>query len=647
VIDGCAGDVRPAMRVARHLDADESLERDGAQRGDGGRDVERALAERKMEMLALAHVLDLDVREIDGVLADRGGRVALAVAPDVSDVEREPQRRMTRRVAQSSPVGERRGMHARLGFERRDESAFLRLRRDEQRLLDKPAVERARVLARRGDAAPERDDLRAEIAADVHAADQHLDAPPTVGRIAVEKRRPVLLPRIEDEPRARLDAHVEPAPPQMRRDGRDLGRRREERIEVLDVGRQRDSVVAEVRDEVDRVGEPMVRESVGVVGETQARQAVEITRRAGDASDSNAVVTAPLSFVPGPTHVRDEILAAMSAPPVPHRSDAFRQIVGRVHRGLGLLLSTGSPVFPVLGSATAGVELALRAVARSRMLVVANGHFAERMAAIAASLGLDVETLSVPAGDPVDPALVARGLDVGNFDTVGFVHVETSTGAISNLDAIADVVRARPGVALVVDAVSALGGVEIAFDRLGPDAVLVASTGKALACPPGMAIVAASPGAVARARTSDRAGFALNLARLADFHGKGEVPYTPNAALFVALDRQLARVLAEGMPARAARHREMARRVQTWATERFAVLAREDARSPTVTAVENTRGLDVARLLAAVELRGFRIADGHGALAGATFRIGHMGDVTVAETEALLAALDEAVAEIA
>src|SRR6185295_5517315 len=152
------------------------------------------------------------------------------------------------------------------------------------------------------------------------------------------------------------------------------------------------------------------------------------------------------------------------------------------------------------------------------------GSFGERMATIAASLGVDVETLSVPAGDPVDPDLVARALAAGSFDTVGFVHVETSTGAMSDVAAIADVVRARPGVALVVDAVSSLGGVEIAFDRLGPDAVLVASTCKALACPPGMSLVAAGPGTVERARTSERAGFALNLARLADFHGKGEVP---------------------------------------------------------------------------------------------------------------------------
>src|SRR5688572_9733769 len=82
-----------------------------------------------------------------------------------------------------------------------------------------------------------------------------------------------------------------------------------------------------------------------------------------------------ISFVPGPSHVRDDVLAAMATTPLPHRSDAFRQIVRRVQRGLGLLLSTASPVFPVLGSGTTAVEIALRGVARSRVLVVANGNF--------------------------------------------------------------------------------------------------------------------------------------------------------------------------------------------------------------------------------------------------------------------------------
>ena len=125
-----------------------------------------------------------------------------------------------------------------------------------------------------------------------------------------------------------------------------------------------------------------------------------------------------------------------------------------------------------------------------------------------------------------------------------------------------------------------------------------------------------------------------------------QTPQTPSLPLLRALDEQLPTVVAEGMDARAARHREMAALVHEWAGERFEVLAREDARSPTVTTLENTQGIDVPSLLAEVERRGFRIANGYGELKHATFRIGHMGDVTPAQTRALLAALDEALAAI-
>jgi len=83
----------------------------------------------------------------------------------------------------------------------------------------------------------------------------------------------------------------------------------------------------------------------------------------------------------------------------------------------------------------------------------------------------------------------------------------------------------------------------------------------------------------------------------------------------------------------------MARRVHAFAEEHLGVLAREGVRSPSVTALENTRKLEIPRLLAEMERRGFRLAAGYGALKSATFRIGHLGDLTVGETEDMLAAL--------
>lgn len=347
-----------------------------------------------------------------------------------------------------------------------------------------------------------------------------------------------------------------------------------------------------------------------------------------------------LAFTPGPVHVRDEVLAAMAAPPLPHRSDGFRAVVRRVQSGLAEILGTRSPVVPVLASATAAFEAAAAAVARRRVLALVNGSFGERWAAVCAALRFDVERLAFPAGDPVDPAAVARALAAGSFDTVTFVHSETSTGALSDLGAVAAACRARPGTALLVDAVSSFGALAIDFDSLGPETVLVGATGKGLACPPGMAVLAVAPGAAERARSSQHPSWALRLETLLAAHALGETPQTPATSLFHALDVQIPRILAEGAHAREARHRAMAAAAQAWAEKRFAVLAPRGHRSPAVTVIENTRGIDVPRLLEAVERRGFRIADGHGALAGATFRIGHLGDLTPDDLARLLAELD-------
>jgi aspartate aminotransferase-like enzyme len=353
-----------------------------------------------------------------------------------------------------------------------------------------------------------------------------------------------------------------------------------------------------------------------------------------------------LSFVPGPAHVRPDVLRAMATAPRPHRSPEVRAMVRRVQEGLAALLRTRETAFPVLGSGTTALEVALAGVARRRVLVLSGGAFGDRLGRIVAALGLDAEHLAVPPGWPVDADLARRALAQGDFDTVAVAHCETQTGALSDVAAIAAVVAARPGTALVVDAVSSLGGVDLAFDDLGPEAVLVGVSGKALACPPGVSVMAVSAGAAERAAQAERGGFALRLETLVDRARSGETPQTPSTPHLHALDVQLPRILGEGLPARAARHAAMAARVAAWAGERFPVLAREDARSPTVTTLENAVGLDVGALLAAVEARGFRIADGYADLRGATFRIGHMGDVTLAETDALLAALDEALDEL-
>jgi aspartate aminotransferase-like enzyme len=227
------------------------------------------------------------------------------------------------------------------------------------------------------------------------------------------------------------------------------------------------------------------------------------------------------------------------------------------------------------------------------------------------------------------------------------VHNETSTGLQNPIQEIAAAVHATsPDTLVCVDAVSSLGGVKIETDAWGLDMVLTSSQ-KCLALPPGLALAAVSDRAMAYAEQVPDRGWYFDLVRLEKHMDKDSTPATPALSLIYALDVQLDRILAEGLEARFARHSALAKRVQTWAVERgLDLFAAEGFRSQTVTTIANTRGLDVGSMNAFLQQRGMRLANGYGPLKGKTFRIAHMGETQMADIEKLIEALDEYIGQI-
>jgi aspartate aminotransferase-like enzyme len=192
-----------------------------------------------------------------------------------------------------------------------------------------------------------------------------------------------------------------------------------------------------------------------------------------------------------------------------------------------------------------------------------------------------------------------------------------------------------------VDAVSSLSGAKIETDAWGLDFVLTSSQ-KALAIPPGLGLAATSDRALERAANVEGRGWYFDLVRMEKHRTKNSTPATPATSLINALDLQLNRILAEGVEARFARHVAMAARVQSWALENgFDLFAPEGYRSKTVTTVANTREVDFAALNAFLMERDMRLANGYGALKGKTFRVAHMGELTLGDVEALLTTIEE------
>jgi aspartate aminotransferase-like enzyme len=347
-------------------------------------------------------------------------------------------------------------------------------------------------------------------------------------------------------------------------------------------------------------------------------------------------------FVPGPVDVAPKVLAAQTRAMLPHRSKEFEALFHRAADKARQLFFTQNRVFITASSGTGLQEAAVRNLAKEQVLSCVNGAFGTRWYNVAVTNGKQVDKLDIPWDQPVKPEKVAQALQEKPYEIITVVHNETSTGMQNPVQEIAAAVKeTRPDTLICVDAVSSLGGAKIEMDAWGLD-MLLTSSQKCLALPPGLGLAAVSDRSLVYAENVPNRGWYFDLLRLEKHRLKDSTPATPAVSLIYALDIQMDRILEEGLEARFARHSAMAERVQAWALRHgLDLFAPRGYRSQTVTTVSNELGLDVPALNQFLLARGMRIANGYGALKGKTFRIAHMGETNLEDIERLLEAMED------
>jgi predicted phosphoserine aminotransferase len=353
-------------------------------------------------------------------------------------------------------------------------------------------------------------------------------------------------------------------------------------------------------------------------------------------------------FLPGPTEVRPEILAAQAQPMIGHRGKAMETLIAELQPGLRRIFRTSRPVYLAASSATGLMEAAIRNCAGRRVLSLVNGAFSERFHRIALAHGVEAVALKVPLGAAHTPEMVAEALAKESYDAVTVVHSETSTGVLNPIRELAELVHRKPGRLLLVDSVTGVAGAQVESDSWGLDFVLTGSQ-KALALPPGLALGVAQPAALERARSTPNRGIYFDLVEFESYIVKNQTPNTPALSLMYALAAQVDRIESEGIESRWARHQAMAERTWSWAETMngrgaaLEVLAPRGYRSPTVTCIKLPSGVSGSAVDKEVKRRGYTISPGYGALKDSTIRIGHMGDHTVDELNELLQVLEDVI----
>lgn len=349
-------------------------------------------------------------------------------------------------------------------------------------------------------------------------------------------------------------------------------------------------------------------------------------------------------FIPGPVEVRPKILDAQAHWMIGHRMPECAELLARIQPKLRQVFFTQQRVLITSSTGTGLWEGASRNLVARKVLHCVNGAFAERWHEVSQLNGKDTEVLNVPWGEPILPEQVAARLAGSDFDALAVVHNETSTGILSPLPEIAAAVRALPNgrdIMIMVDAVSGLSGAELRFDEWDLDLVITSSQ-KAFALPPGLAFAAISERAMRKAATVPNRGYYFDFITLAKYLDKNQHPATSPIPLLYALDAQLDDMLAESMAGRFSRHLAMRDMTINYLNARgYQLYGNTAYASPTLSNVRNEPALDVSALNTHLRSRGMAISNGYGSLKGKTFRIAHMGDIQPADLEDLFAAMDE------
>ncbi len=334
---------------------------------------------------------------------------------------------------------------------------------------------------------------------------------------------------------------------------------------------------------------------------------------------------------PGPSDIHPRVLTAMSRPTVGHLDPYYLGLMDDMRRMLqGLFRTTNEMTLAISGTGSAGMEATVVNLVEpgDSMVVCVNGVFGARMADVAERCGANVTKVERPWGEVFTPDDLKPALDRAKPKLVGIVMAETSTGAWQPIEEISKLVH-DSGAMLLVDSVTALGGIPVEVDRWNIDAIY-SGTQKCLSCPPGLAPVSFNRRAMDTilARKTKVQSWYLDVTMLAKYWGDERVyHHTAPINMTYGLYEALRLVHEEGLEACFARHmlnHEALRAGLSALGIDYAAQAGHQL--PMLNAVRIPQGVDdVAIRKALLERFDIEIGGGLGAFKGQVWRIGLMG----------------------
>jgi len=353
-------------------------------------------------------------------------------------------------------------------------------------------------------------------------------------------------------------------------------------------------------------------------------------------------------FTPGPVYVPERVLEALAKPNDTHRSKPYSEMHQMAIEGLQKILFTKNECLIFTSSATGIMEACVRNLLKKdeNGLFLSIGAFGDRWHEIGVANGKNAIKAGVEWGKPITPEFVKEELSKNKYSVVVLQSNETSTGVYNPLNDIIPVIK-DSGALVCVDATSSMAGIKLEVDKLGID-VCLASVQKCFALPPGLAVCSVSDAAIEKANQVENRGLYFDFISLVKKNKVYQTPNTPPIPQIRGLVVQLDYILDdEGLEKRFERHEQLGKRTRIWARDMgLEIFPEKGYESNTVSTMKNTLNIDYAKMVSIMLTKGFRIVNGYGSLVNKTFRIGHMGEITLENLEEMLKVLTDVINEL-
>ena len=191
-------------------------------------------------------------------------------------------------------------------------------------------------------------------------------------------------------------------------------------------------------------------------------------------------------FQPGPVGIKAEVVNEFVKMPISHRSAEFVELFKDTREKLcEITNSVYSQILMGSGTLSNDLVAAHLSTLGGKGMILTNGEFGDRLINHATGFKLDFDTIREEWGEAFDYNMIKEKVDLESYDWIWFVHCETSTGVLNDLDLLREICI-ECNIKLCADCISSIGNVKLDLSGVY---LATGSSGKGLASYPGLCFV--------------------------------------------------------------------------------------------------------------------------------------------------------------